>query len=68
MIKECPRCQRAFECKNDNILECDCVKVVISKETYDYISQKYDDCLCINCLKEIEKERATAFAKTLCCP
>ena len=57
MEKICPRCNTAFDCRSDNIMECDCINVVISPESYQYISEKYDDCLCTKCLKQIEAER-----------
>ena len=55
MTKICPRCQCEFECRNDNVLECDCVHVILSKEALDYISSRYPDCLCVDCLREINR-------------
>ena len=57
MEKKCPRCNAAFLCQNDNIMECDCIHVVISQEDYHYIRNNYNDCLCTKCLYEIKTER-----------
>ena len=53
MTKTCPHCHCEFDCRNDNILECDCVHVILSKEALNYISSRYADCLCVDCLQEI---------------
>jgi hypothetical protein len=55
MTKICPHCQKKFECRNDNVLECDCVHVILSREALDYISSRYNDCLCVDCLREINR-------------
>ncbi|MCF8226689.1 MAG: cysteine-rich CWC family protein [Bacteroidales bacterium] len=54
MQKSCPKCHSAFECRNDNIMECACVDVILSAEDRNYISGKYDDCLCVDCLVELK--------------
>ena len=53
MTKICPHCHCEFECRNDNIIECDCVHVTLSQEALAYISNRYADCLCVVCLHEI---------------
>lgn len=55
MTKICPHCQCEFECRNDNVLECDCIHVILGKEALDYISSRYSDCLCVDCLREISR-------------
>jgi len=55
MTKNCPHCHCEFECRNDNILECDCVHAILSKEALNYISSRYADCLCVDCLHEINQ-------------
>jgi hypothetical protein len=62
MTKICPHCQKKFECRNDNIMECECIHVILSKEAYQYISSRYSDCLCIDCLREINHMLAYARA------
>jgi hypothetical protein len=53
MTKICPHCQSNFECRNDQIMECDCVNVILTKEALRYVSSRYADCLCVDCLNEI---------------
>ncbi|RPD41205.1 cysteine-rich CWC family protein [Chitinophaga barathri] len=54
--KYCPRCNAGFECKVGSILICQCTAVNLSQEDRDYISARYADCLCSNCLKEMKAE------------
>ena len=54
--KACPRCNEHFECKSGSILLCHCQTILISPEQLDYISSKYDDCLCHRCLLEMRAE------------
>ncbi|MCK4855610.1 MAG: cysteine-rich CWC family protein [Bacteroidales bacterium] len=53
MTKICPHCQCDFECRNDNVMECDCVNVILTKEAFHFISSRYSECLCVDCLLEI---------------
>ena len=54
--KNCPRCQADFECKVGSILECQCSSVFLSVPERDYVGARYDDCLCVNCLEEMQTE------------
>ncbi|WP_295384809.1 cysteine-rich CWC family protein [uncultured Thiodictyon sp.] len=49
-MKTCPRCGRAFECKLDDPVHCDCARVELSAPTRSAIQAYYRDCLCLNCL------------------
>jgi hypothetical protein len=49
-IKQCVRCQKNFECKVGNVLECQCSQIQLSYEEAVYIESLYTDCLCIDCL------------------
>ncbi|HKK63004.1 MAG TPA: cysteine-rich CWC family protein [Bacteroidales bacterium] len=62
MMKNCPRCYCIFECRNDRIMECDCLSVPISADDRLYIGERYDGCLCLNCLQELKKERQRLLA------
>lgn len=53
-IKICTRCQTQFECKVENIQNCQCTTVSLNQLETQYIAQKYSNCLCINCLKELK--------------
>jgi hypothetical protein len=54
--KNCPRCGVAFECKPGNITQCQCNGITLTLEQKSYISQRYDDCLCRNCLVYLSAE------------
>lgn len=54
--KQCPRCSSEFECKTGSILLCQCSKIEMSPEQLEYTSTKYDECLCLDCLKELRSE------------
>ena len=54
--KDCPRCNKEFECKSGSILLCQCQTVVLSPEQLEYIANQYDDCLCAKCLVEVRAE------------
>ncbi|MBL7701618.1 MAG: cysteine-rich CWC family protein [Ferruginibacter sp.] len=53
--KHCPRCNIAFECKAGTITQCQCSAIRLSAEESAFIQSKYDDCLCINCLRDLQK-------------
>lgn len=57
MIKSCPRCFRSFECRSDDIFKCECIGVPLSKKDLNWISANYEDCLCVDCLKEVNVMR-----------
>ena len=59
--KQCPRCQRLFECKCGSITLCHCSEFSLAPETQEALRLRYDDCLCPLCLGElaaVEKEPA----------
>ena len=54
--KQCPRCQRLFECKAGSILLCQCQTVYLTPEHLELVNLQYNDCLCSKCLKEVRVE------------
>lgn len=48
--KTCIRCNKNFECKVGNVLECQCNQIQLSYNEKAFIENKYTDCLCIDCL------------------
>jgi hypothetical protein len=54
--KTCGRCNSTFECKADNIAQCQCNAIQLSPEERIYIASKYVGCLCVNCLLSIKEE------------
>jgi len=51
--KQCPRCKGGFECKSGSILLCQCSKIEMSEEQLEYMNSRYDECLCLACLKAL---------------
>ena len=54
--KECPRCQRVFECHVDSVSQCHCSAIEISTDVIEYVKTNYDDCLCQRCLITLGQE------------
>lgn len=54
-IKTCPRCGASFECKANRVERCDCLDVVLSVQALEYLSEHYSDCLCVACLREVDR-------------
>jgi len=55
-VKQCPRCSVDFECKTGSIELCQCQSVSLDEFQSAHISERYDDCLCAACLKELRSE------------
>jgi len=55
-IKTCPHCQKTFECKSGDIVNCQCETEILTQQHRDYISRQYDDCLCANCMRAMRSE------------
>lgn len=54
--KYCPRCTIRFECKVGSILLCQCNSIDLTEGERNFLQEKYDDCLCANCMKEMKTE------------
>ncbi len=54
--KYCPRCRTRFECKVGSILLCQCTSVSLTEAESNYLHEKYEDCLCTDCMKELKAE------------
>ena len=61
--KDCPRCGIAFECKVGNIAQCQCYSINLNNEEQQYISKKFTDCLCLNCIKVLRAAYNSAASK-----
>jgi hypothetical protein len=57
-LKTCPRCGAGFECKSNRVELCGCLSVALSSEALEYLSERYQDCLCVACLAEINQRCA----------
>jgi hypothetical protein len=51
-IKKCPKCGKSFTCYGEK--DCWCENYRINKKEMLVIIEKYNDCLCQECLKEFE--------------
>ncbi len=54
--KVCKRCSDQFECKVGNITQCQCYGIGFTDAEKSYLDEKFDDCLCRNCLVAIKRE------------
>ena len=52
--KYCERCGSSFECKPGNITQCQCYEIKLSVEERLYISGLFNDCLCKNCMYDLQ--------------
>lgn len=55
-IKQCPHCGQTFVCRNESILDCDCVSIRLTQEARRRIRERYEDCLCVDCLRSFARE------------
>lgn len=53
--KTCSRCGKTFVCNHDDIVNCQCASVKLSAEAREYVAAHYTDCLCAECLNEINE-------------
>jgi hypothetical protein len=64
-IKICPRCKKEFTCNAENISSCACSQVQVSNETKSFLTKTFFNCLCNNCLLDmnqlIAKEKEYPF-------
>ncbi len=58
-IKNCPKCNREFECKLGNITECHCNSITLSPEEQLLLGEKFTDCLCHECLVTMQTQYRT---------
>ncbi|MBT1695636.1 cysteine-rich CWC family protein [Fulvivirgaceae bacterium PWU4] len=54
--KFCPRCNASFECKVGSVGLCQCSAVKLSDAERSYTRERFSDCLCAECLKELKAE------------
>ncbi|MBK6992014.1 MAG: cysteine-rich CWC family protein [Chitinophagaceae bacterium] len=55
-IKHCPKCKEHFECKFENITECQCYGIKLTDIQKAFIELHYNDCLCNNCLTTLQND------------
>ncbi len=54
--KSCPKCGKPFECKPGNITRCQCFGMKFTAEEKAFIEERYNDCLCRNCLEQLKSQ------------
>ncbi|WP_291914156.1 cysteine-rich CWC family protein [Chitinophaga sp. CB10] len=52
----CPRCGKPLVCEPENIHQCWCTAVRLSGEERVYIGERYEGCLCRECLEALKEE------------
>lgn len=55
-LKTCPHCQKEFECKCGDIINCQCQQVELKQQHRNHLSKLYNDCLCADCIVLIRTE------------
>lgn len=56
MNETCVKCGGNFECKSDDIAQCQCNTITLSSEELVYVASQFDTCLCASCLKELQSD------------
>ena len=64
--RTCPRCGKLFVCRNDDVLNCQCVSVALSAADLAYIAERHEGCLCVHCLRDLARERREAGTPKQC--
>jgi hypothetical protein len=53
----CPRCEKEFVCCAGDILQCQCQLIELDEKVSSMIDTLYpDECLCFDCLEEINNK------------
>ena len=55
-IKYVPVATSSFDCKPGNITQCQCFGIQFTVEQKAYIEERYNDCLCRDCLLTLQNE------------
>lgn len=57
LMKNCPRCGAEFECKVNDITNCQCYGINLNEKQKEYVKDLYGDCLCRKCLEDIKQNK-----------
>jgi len=55
--KKCERCGTTFECRADAIELCHCSVVPLSAEELKALGERFGDCLCASCIREMKAKQ-----------
>ena len=62
-LARCPRCGGDFRCgASDPSTPCDCKTVALDADTLATLRERYAGCLCMTCLREIQRGDSRADA------
>lgn len=50
----CPRCSKDFVCRVGDVPNCQCSSITLTVEERAFIEDRYHDCLCIDCLRDLK--------------
>lgn len=64
----CPRCGSAHTCQPEAIASCSCTQVLLTPATRAYLAKTEYDCLCNDCLRELNQLATRAAADTFPAP
>jgi Cysteine-rich CWC len=55
----CPRCARTFHCGVNDSEPCACTTLTLDDALLAQLRERYDRCLCLSCLAELQASRPT---------
>ena len=61
--KSCSRCGQQFTCRMDDITQCQCSVVKLTAEARAFMAASFSDCLCKNCLVEMNAAAVAGLKK-----
>ena len=55
-IIPCERCRKRIVCKANSYTKCQCSTIQLNLNEVQYVSEKFEGCLCSACLLELKEE------------
>ncbi len=55
-IKNCPHYSQVIPCRMGDIGHCDSTRIHLSLEEKAFVEDRYHNCLCLNCLKDLKNK------------
>ncbi len=56
ITKICPSCESVFNCQQTPDGPCWCSQFIISDEKLKYLEEKYNRCICPDCLQKVSEK------------
>jgi len=57
IIKICPKCNKEFQCMENQIQDCHCNSIKLNDTETKKLKSLYNDCLCNNCLSSFASKK-----------